>query len=33
MAATPITLSASAAQRIREIGSAEGRPLMLRVVV
>ena len=33
MAATPITLSASAATRIREIGQAEGRPLMLRVAV
>jgi iron-sulfur cluster insertion protein len=33
MAAAPITLSASAARRIREIGGAEGRPLMLRVAV
>ena len=33
MAATPITLSASAAHRIREIGQAEGKPLMLRVAV
>ena len=33
MAATPITLSASAANRIREIGATEGRPLMLRVAV
>jgi iron-sulfur cluster assembly accessory protein len=33
MAAAPITLSAAAARRIREIGGAEGRPLMLRVAV
>lgn len=33
MAAAPITLSASAARRIQEIGVAEGRPLMLRVAV
>ena len=33
MAATPITLSASAAQRIRDIGASEGRRLMLRVAV
>ena len=33
MAATPITLSASAASRIREIGASEGKPLMLRVAV
>ncbi|HEY1929727.1 MAG TPA: iron-sulfur cluster insertion protein ErpA [Caulobacteraceae bacterium] len=30
---TPITLSAAAARRIREIGAGEGRPLMLRVAV
>ncbi len=30
---SPITLSASAAQRIRAIGEAEGRALMLRVSV
>jgi iron-sulfur cluster insertion protein len=33
MASAPITLSASAARRIQEIGAAEGRPLMLRVAV
>ena len=33
MAAAPITLSASAARRIRDIGVAEGRSLMLRVAV
>jgi iron-sulfur cluster insertion protein len=33
MAAAPITLSASAARRIQEIGATEGRPLMLRVAV
>ena len=31
--AAPITLSANAARRIREIGSTEGRALMLRVAV
>ncbi|MDH4385913.1 MAG: iron-sulfur cluster assembly accessory protein [Caulobacter sp.] len=30
---SPVTLSASAAQRILAIGAAEGRPLMLRVAV
>jgi iron-sulfur cluster assembly accessory protein len=30
---TPVTLSAAAARRIREIGAGEGRPLMLRVAV
>ena len=29
----PVTLSAAAARRIREIGAGEGRPLMLRVAV
>jgi iron-sulfur cluster assembly accessory protein len=29
----PVALSASAARRIREIGEAEGKPLMLRVAV
>lgn len=33
MTATPVTLSSSAAARIRAIGEAEGRPLMLRVAV
>ena len=33
MAAAPITLSASAARRIQQIGAAEGRPIMLRVAV
>ena len=33
MAAAQITLSASAARRIREIGENEGRPMMLRVAV
>ena len=33
MAAAPITLSASAARRIRDIVATEGRPLMLRVAV
>lgn len=33
MTATPVTLSSSAAARIRAIGAAEGRPLMLRVAV
>ena len=33
MSAAPITLSASAARRIRDIASSEGRPLMLRVAV
>ena len=33
MAAAPITLSASAARRIQQIGAAEGRPMMLRVAV
>jgi iron-sulfur cluster insertion protein len=33
MAAAPITLSASAARRIREIGEGEGRAVMLRVAV
>ena len=33
MTATPVTLSESAAARIREIGKAEGRPVMLRVAV
>jgi iron-sulfur cluster assembly accessory protein len=32
-ARSPVSLSASAAQRIRAIGEAEGRPLMLRVAV
>jgi iron-sulfur cluster assembly accessory protein len=32
-ATTPLTLSPSAARRIREIGEREGRPLMLRVAV
>jgi iron-sulfur cluster assembly accessory protein len=31
--AAPITLSANAARRIREIAAGEGRPLMLRVAV
>jgi iron-sulfur cluster insertion protein len=31
--AAPITLSASAARRIREIATQEGKPLMLRVAV
>lgn len=30
---TPVALSASAAQRIRDLGATEGRPLMLRVAV
>ncbi len=30
---TPVSLSPAAARRIREIGQAEGRPLMLRVAV
>jgi len=33
MTTTDITLSESAAQRIRAIGEAEGRPVMLRVAV
>ncbi|MDB5471420.1 MAG: HesB/YadR/YfhF family protein [Caulobacter sp.] len=33
MTATPVTLSSSAAARIRAIGAAEGRALMLRVAV
>jgi iron-sulfur cluster insertion protein len=33
MASAPITLSASAARRIRAIGESEGRPMMLRVAV
>ncbi|NBB17174.1 iron-sulfur cluster insertion protein ErpA [Caulobacter sp. SLTY] len=33
MTDTPITLSQTAAARIRAIGEAEGRPLMLRVAV
>ncbi len=33
MAAAPITLSASAARRIHDIGATEGRRLMLRVAV
>ena len=33
MAAAPITMSASAARRIREIGESEGRKVMLRVAV
>ena len=33
MASAPITLSASAARRIQQIGVAEGRALMLRVAV
>lgn len=33
MTASPVTLSSSAAARIRAIGEAEGRPLMLRVAV
>src|ERR1700761_7280534 len=32
-ARTPLTLSAAAARRIRDLGQAEGRPLMLRVAV
>lgn len=32
-APAPITLSTGAAARIRQIGAAEGRPLMLRVAV
>jgi iron-sulfur cluster assembly accessory protein len=31
--AEPITLSSNAAQRIKAIGAAEGRPLMLRLAV
>lgn len=33
MTTTDVTLSPSAAERIRAIGQAEGRPLMLRVAV
>jgi iron-sulfur cluster assembly accessory protein len=33
MTSTEVTLSPSAAQRIRAIGEAEGRPVMLRVAV
>ena len=33
MTATPVTLSSSAAARIRAIAAAEGKPLMLRVAV
>jgi iron-sulfur cluster insertion protein len=33
MTSTDLTLSPSAAQRIRAIGKAEGKPLMLRVAV
>lgn len=33
MTATPVTLSETAAARIRAIGAAEGRALMLRVAV
>lgn len=33
MTATPVTLSETAAARIRAIGAAEGRTLMLRVAV
>lgn len=33
MTSPDVSLSASAAQRIRAIGEAEGRPLMLRVAV
>lgn len=33
MTTTDVTLSESAAQRIRAIGQAEGRPVMLRVAV
>lgn len=33
MSLAPITLSTAAAQRIREIGATEGRPLMLRLAV
>lgn len=33
MTTADLTLSSSAAQRIRAIGQAEGRPLMLRVAV
>ncbi|MET0338978.1 MAG: iron-sulfur cluster assembly accessory protein, partial [Caulobacter sp.] len=33
MAAEPITLSSNAARRIRDIATAEGRPLMLRLAV
>ena len=33
MTDTPVTLSQTAAARIRAIGEAEGRPLMLRVAV
>jgi iron-sulfur cluster insertion protein len=29
----PLTLSASAARRIRDIGAVEGKPLMLRIAV
>src|SRR5271168_5216838 len=32
-ATAPVTLSAAAARRIREIGAREGRPMMLRVAV
>jgi len=32
-ARTPVALSAAAARRIRDIGAAEGRPLMLRIAV
>ncbi|MCR5876045.1 iron-sulfur cluster insertion protein ErpA [Phenylobacterium sp. J426] len=33
MTTTDVTLSAAAAERIRAIGQAEGRPVMLRVAV
>ena len=33
MSTSDLTLSPSAAQRIRQIGQAEGRPVMLRVAV
>ena len=33
MAATPITLSAAAARRLRDISASEGRAVMLRVAV
>ena len=33
MAAAPITLSANAARRLRDIAATEGRPVMLRVAV
>ncbi|HEX8234147.1 MAG TPA: iron-sulfur cluster insertion protein ErpA [Caulobacteraceae bacterium] len=33
MDAVPVTLSESAARRIRELGAAQGRPVLLRVAV